>query len=219
MRIAIFGASGGTGRILARKCLEAGYEVTALARRPESLDNLKNGLGGQRLRVVQGSAFDTAPVEETIAGADAVMSALGAKSPLRNENVLPRAVPVIVSAMEKAGVKRIIVLGSAGAKDGAMSRAPGWKQWLVKNVVETTLLKWPVHEQRVHYRLLEESGLEWTMAMPPMLTNSRGRGVYRVDGRALPENVSRIAREDVADFMMKQLTEDDWVRQAAYIAW
>jgi hypothetical protein len=57
------------------------------------------------------------------------------------------------------------------------------------------------------------------MVMPPMLTNGQGRGNYRVDGEALPAGASRIARSDVADFMMAQIGSAERVGKGVYIAW
>src|ERR1700722_13840758 len=113
MKIAIFGASGATGTLLTQRCLAAGHQVTALLRTPEKFA-LRD-----RIRVVTGSVFDPAPVRQTIEGADAVLSALGANS-LKKEDVLERAVPQIIAAMRETvsqpkPVRRIVVLGSAGA--------------------------------------------------------------------------------------------------------
>jgi putative NADH-flavin reductase len=80
-------------------------------------------------------------------------------------------------------------------------------------------MKWPVASQRAQYAALSTSGLDWTMVMPPMLTNDAARGSYRLDGDALPRNGSRIARADVADFMMLQIGNPQWVRKGVYIAW
>ncbi len=212
MKIAIFGGSGATGRLLTRRCIDGGHEVTALLRRPGSFD-----MRGQ-IHVVEGSVFDADAVERTVAGTDAVLSALGAHS-LRREDVLERAVPVIVAAMQRQGVRRIIVLGSAGARDGAMARQAAWRRWIVEHVVNRTLLRWPVASQRAQYAALAASNLDWTMAMPPMLTHGRGRGRWRVDAEALPPGAGRIAREDVASFMMQQLVEREWVGKSVYIAW
>ncbi len=215
MRIAIFGANGATGRLLTRHSLEACHTVTALLRHPESFPYSDRG----NVQVIQGSAFDPAAVARTVQGADAVFSALGARSPFRNENVLPRAVPLIVSAMQQAGVRRIIALGSAGARPGAMARQPAWRRWLVENIVYPYLLKWPVHEQVLQYRILSSSPLDWTMVMPPMLTNGPARGAYRIDGEALPRNGSSISRADVAAFMLQQLTNAQWIRKGVYITY
>jgi putative NADH-flavin reductase len=215
MNIAIFGASGATGRLLMQRSLTAGYSVTVLVRNPDRLQ-----VGDVRVvRIVQGSAFNLAAVHETIEGADVVFSALGAHSPLRNENVLPRAVPLIVEAMKQARVRRIIVLGSAGALPDSLSKQPAWRRWIVQKIVYNTFLKWPVSEQISQYATLSHSDLDWTMVMPPMLTNGAARGYFRVDGEALPRNGSRISRSDVADFMMQQIEDPQWIGRGVYISW
>lgn len=212
MKIAIFGASGATGLLLTKRCFDAGHQVTALLRKPESFPLQA------MVHAVQGSAFDPAAVAETIEGADVVLSALGANS-LRKEDVLERAVPIIVAAMQQKGVRRIIVVGSAGAKLDALDKQPAWRRWIVQNLVYNTFLKWPIASQRSQYATLSASDLDWTMAMPPMLTNSPGRGRWRIDADALPPNASRISREDVADFMMQQIGSQQWARKAVYIGW
>jgi putative NADH-flavin reductase len=212
MRIAIFGASGATGLLLTKRCLAAGHQVTALLRTPEKFSMRTD------VNVVHGNAFDPAAVTQTIESADVVLSALGAKS-LGKEDILERAVPQIVAAMQQSKSRRIIVLGSAGAKPDALDKQPAWRRWIVQHLVYNTFLKWPVASQRSQYVTLSASGLDWTMAMPPMLTNSPGHGKWRIDPDALPPNASRIAREDVADFMMQQIDDPQWIRKAVYIAW
>ena len=217
MNIAIFGANGATGRLLTQRLLSVGHTVTVLLRTPDSFpfrDRVQ--VGGH---IIQGSAFDPDAVGRTINGADIVFSALGAKSPLRNENVLPRAVPLIVKAMQQTGVKRLITLGSAGALPDSLSKQPAWRRWIVQNIVYHYFLKWPVHEQTVQYLALLSSGLDWTMVMPPMLTNGPARGHYRIDGEALPPNGSRISRADVADFMFQQIESQQWMRKGVYISY
>jgi putative NADH-flavin reductase len=168
--------------------------------------------------MVQGDAKDLAAVRETVRGSDLVFNALGARS-LGKEDVLEIAVPLIVTAMQEQRVRRIIALGSSGALDTALDKQPAYRRWIVENIVYKTLLKWPVASQRAQYAALSTSGLDWTMVMPPMLTNDAARGSYRLDGDALPRNGSRIARADVADFMMLQIGNPQWVRKGVYIAW
>lgn len=120
---------------------------------------------------------------------------------------------------KRTGGRRIIVLGSAGALPDSLSKQPAWRRWIVEKIVYRTVLKWPVLEQIAQYRLLSAGNLDWTMVMPPMLTNAPARGHYRVDGDALPRNGSHISREDVADFMMLQINDERWVRKGVYIAY
>jgi putative NADH-flavin reductase len=217
MDVAIFGASGATGTLLVERCLTLGYKVTALLRSPEKFP-LRD-----KVRVVHGSAFESASVRDTVIGADVVLSALGASS-LRKEDVLERAVPQIITAMQDTSAlpkpsRRLIVLGSAGALKTSLDKQPAWRRWIVQNLVYNTFLKWPVVSQISQWNNLSESNLDWTMVMPPVLTNGLGRHVYRIDGDALPRNGSRISREDVADFMMEQIGSTQWVRKGVYISW
>jgi putative NADH-flavin reductase len=212
MHLAIFGASGRTGLLLTERALAAGHTVAALVRNPASYPLAR------RVRVVVGDAFTPGAIAETLAGADAALSALGARS-LGKEDVLERAVPLIVKEMEKAAVRRIVVLGSAGALDTALDRQPAWRRWIVENLVYKTMLKWPVASQRAQIQALQASDLDWTMAMPPMLVNWPARGRYRVDPNALPPGAAMISRADVANFMVAQLTSPVWLKRGVYLSW
>jgi putative NADH-flavin reductase len=212
MRVAVFGASGRTGGLLVERCLAAGYEVTALVRTPATF------AWRDRVRVMEGSVFDAEAVRRTIAGAEVVLSALGARS-LKKEDVLERAVPLIVEAMRAEGVRRIVVLGGSSAIAGSLDKQPAMVRWFLRRVLYEGVLKWPSVAQRAQWEALKGSGLDWTMVLPPMLTEGKGRGKFRVDGEALPPRGSRIARADVADFMVAQIGSGEWVGEGVYVAW
>jgi putative NADH-flavin reductase len=211
MKIALFGASGRTGNLLTERALAGGHTVTALLRRPAEFPFR------DQVQVVAGDAFDPRAIAETLEGAEVALSALGARS-LWNEGVLERAVPLIVTAMQVQGPRRIVTLGSAGALDRSLDKQSAFRRFVVEEIVYRTVLKWPVASQRAQWAALSTSGLDWTMVMPPMLTNGRATGRYRVDGEALPRNGSKISRADVADFMMQQIASREWVRRGVYIA-
>ena len=212
MKIAIFGATGATGLLLTERCLAAGHTVKALTSNPATYPF------ADRTEVIQGDSKDPEAVRKTVAGVDLVLSALGARS-LKKEDILEDSLPLIVAAMQQAGVRRIITLGSAGALPTSLDKQPAYRRWIVQNIVYNTVLKWPVASQIAQYAILSASDLDWTMVMPPMLTNGPARGKLRIDGEALPRNGSRIARADVADFMMQQIDNPQWVRKGVYISW
>ena len=211
MKVAIFGATGATGKLLTRLCLERGYAVRVLARRAD-FDY------ADRVEMVRGDAKDFGAVRRTVEGVDCVLTALGAPN-LGKSDLLEVAVPLIVRAMEETGVRRIVALGSAGAKADSLKKQAAWRRWFVQKIVYNIFLKWPVRAQIAQWKTLSGSGVDWTMVMPPMLTNGRARGVYKVDGEALPRGGARIARADVAAFMVAQVEGLDWVRQGVYVTW
>lgn len=75
MKLVVFGATGGTGRQVVAQALSAGYTVTALARRPEAL-----AIRHERLTVLCGDVVEPATLVQPLAGQDAVVSALGART-------------------------------------------------------------------------------------------------------------------------------------------
>ena len=214
MNIAIFGANGRTGTLLTQLALEGGHNVSALVRNPSDFP-LRD-----RVRIVKGSVFDPVAIGDTLRNTEAVFSALGAHSPFKKEDVLERAIPLIVSRMQEHGPRRIIALGSAGALPTSLDKQPAWRRWIVQKIVYNLFLKYPVESQIAQYATLSHSGLDWTMVMPPMLTNGSPRGHYRLAPDALPRNGARIARADVAAFMVQQLnTNTQWMRKGVYITW
>jgi uncharacterized protein YbjT (DUF2867 family) len=112
-----------------------------------------------------------------------------------------------------------VALGGASAITGSLDRQPAPVRWLLRRVLYEGVLKWPSAAQRAQWETLSGSGLDWTMVLPPMLTEGKARGKFRVDGEALPRRGSRIAREDVADFMMAQVEGKEWVGKGVYVAW
>jgi putative NADH-flavin reductase len=210
MKIVVFGASGGTGRELVRQGVAQGHTVTVFVRNPAAFT------GGDHLRVVVGDARDAKAVAQAIPGQDAVLSALGGS--LSDDSLLPEAMGHILSAMQQAGVRRLIALGASGALPGAGKRLSPVTQFFLR-IIESTILKKPFQAQRAMLMLIEASDTEWTVVQPPRLLNAPGRGQYRVDGEALPAGGTRIARADVASFMLAQLTSREWVKKAPFVAW
>jgi putative NADH-flavin reductase len=209
MKIIVFGATGGTGKLIITQALAKGHTVTAFARNPEGLPQ------DPHLRVVQGDALDFATVVDAIRGHRAVLSALGART-TKKTDVLAGAIPNILEGMRQEYVNRLIVLGAAG----------GHRDWgKYQNALTTmalwtaskTVLKHPFIDQAAQERLLLESDVDYTIVRAPRLMDGPFTGTYRVLPDALPPGALRINRADVADFMLLQLTDPRFHRQGPYI--
>jgi len=156
-------------------------------------------------------------VANAIIGQDAVLSALGPRS-LGDRTLLPESMKQILPAMKLNGVRRLIVLGAAGVDPGAGKNLSAPAR-LMMQLVGATILKNPFASQRAMQELIRRSDREWTIVQPPKLVNTEGRGLWRVDADALPPGAVRIARADVAAFMLAQLSSTEWIRKAPFIAW
>ena len=69
-----------------------------------------------------------------------------------------------------------------------------------------------------HADVLRASGLQWEIVRGPRLTNDPARGQYRVGWVGVNASTS-IGRADLADFMLKQLEGDTYVRGTPAIAY
>jgi putative NADH-flavin reductase len=208
MELAVFGASGRTGRPLVQQALDAGHDVIALVRTPATFS-----LQHERLTVVQGDVMNAADVDTVVQGADAVLSVLGQRknSPKDLQTV---ATKNIVAAMEKYGITRLVSLTGAGVD------APQDKPKFINHVVKfalKTLASAALADGEQHAKVLQNSTLDWVIVRGPMLTEGPYTGKYRV-GWVGVNTSTRISRADVADFMLKQVTDNSYVHQAPMVS-
>ena len=209
MRVAVFGASGRTGRPLVEQALARGYEVRALVREPANLR-----LGHERLVVIQGDVLNSAKVEETVAGTDAVLSVLG-QTKTSPRDVQTRGTENITAAMGKHGVRRLVSLTGAGVRD------PRDKPKLVDRVITFLLerLQPDILADGVsHAEAIKASGLEWVIVRGPRLTEGSKKDEYRV-GMVGKNSGTQISRADLAEFMLDQLTTDANLRQMPVVSY
>jgi putative NADH-flavin reductase len=210
MKLIVFGATGGIGRLLVSGALELGHAVTAFVRPGRAMEP-RDGL-----RILEGDIFDPQSVSDAIEGQRAVLCALGART-LKKENILSRAIPLIMNGMHFHMVDRIITVGAAGALYPAGKYQPRIFT-LVLTVARLTILRHPMADQRAQERLLAASDLDYTIVRPPRLTDDPPTKTYRVLPDALPSSSTRISRADVADFMLQQLTDPRFHRRGVYLA-
>lgn len=208
MKIGLFGSTGRTGRLLAKQALLEGHDVTAFARNPATIEVVP-----AHLRVVRGNVLDPDSVDNAVAGQDAVLSALGS-SRWWPQPVLSQGMRNILDAMEGHGVRRIVVLSIAGAL-----REPAGFLMGNMGMGFARLVLPAVYEE--HRKMLEElrrRDLDWIAVRAVLLNNRPKKGRYRVAVEGIPRWGFRISRADVADFMIKQLASDEYVRKVPAIA-
>jgi putative NADH-flavin reductase len=210
MKLVIFGATGATGKELVTQGLQRGHEITAYVRNPEKLTISDPGL-----QVVAGSVDDLESVSAAMKGHDGALSALGhAKSVkgLRSPDIISRSMRVIVPAMERQGVNRLIFLSALGVGESHKDLA------LPLRMMTRLLLGKVYADKQSAEELLRRSHLEWTLVYPTTLTNGPGTGEYRAGEHLELKLMSRISRADVAEFMLSRLDDTTYSRKVAVIS-
>lgn len=209
MRLAVFGATGGTGRQLVEQAVGSGHHVTAVARRPPAIT-----LRHPRLTVAECDVLEPEAVEAAVQGTDAVLSALGVhhRAPT---TVYSTGTAHILDAMRAAGVRRLICLSSAGLTPHA--GFPPLQALLVKLIVNY-LYPHVYADMRHMEAQLQATAVAWTIIRAPGLTNGPRTGNYiSTTNHHLPRQRS-LSRADVADYILNHLDAPDthraWVELA-----
>lgn len=207
MKVAVFGASGKTGIEIVKQALEQGYEVKAFVR-----DHAKMTISDHKVEVVEGDILDATSVDRGVKGIDAVLLALGSR-----EAVLAKGTKNIINSMKKHNVKRIIVESSysmSGSSEGtARLKAQGMSD------EQLSKFQHILDDKTAQEKLTRESGMDFVIVWPLALMDGEKTGKYR-EGEKLDLTLeSGISRADVADFMLKQLTDDKWLGKTVTISY
>lgn len=209
MRLTVFGATGETGRLLIEQALAAGDHVVAYARDPSKLE-LKHG----HLTVMKGELSDTPGIERAVSGADAVISFLGPRGRSKGKPITV-GTENIIAAMKKHGVRRLVISSTASAKD------PNDKLELRFRIM-IGIVKLFIHaayEDIIRTaETVRNSDLDWTIVRLSMLNNGPRSGKVKAGYMGRGEVGTRISRADIADFMLKQVQDKKYLRQAPLIS-
>jgi putative NADH-flavin reductase len=204
VKVVVFGATGPSGRLAVERARREGHEVTAFVRDP--------AVALEGVRVVHGDATDSRAVAAAVAGQDAVISTLGLHKAFKSGGLIERSLGAIVPAMERAGARRLVVMSALGV--GATRVQAPWLPRLMYSLLLGDIFR----DKAAGERVVEASGLDWTIVHPPLLTDASATGRYRV-GEALElAGMPKIARADVANFMVGALPPGQFSRKHVIVS-
>lgn len=197
MQVVIFGATGRTGKPLIQQSIIRDHVVRAFVRNPQKMT-----LQHPRLSMVVGDVLNPPQVDDALKDQEAVLVALGTGTSLRPTLTLSTGTQNIVKAMQQHRIKRIVVVLS------------GW----IFQEARPHIFRALTAEHERQLKILQESDLDWTAVCPPEITDARPTGIYEVAAGTIPPNGRQISKYDLADFMVLQLDDEKFMRQAVGIA-
>jgi putative NADH-flavin reductase len=200
VKLFVIGATGRTGREIFEQALARGHHVTAFVRSPESITS-KN----ERLTVIKGNAIDENQLFDAMQNHDAVLSALGPRKPFKPSSLLHDSALATARAMNRSGVKRLVVLSAA-------AHFPG-----IPNRIVSLILRNHMRDSRAMEQVVQASGLDWTIARPPSLTEE-DYASYRSRENAAPTMGFSLSRKAVAAFMLDAIEQAKHFRKIVGIA-
>lgn len=201
MRLCIFGADGRTGVEVVRYAKFCGVDITAFVYSDTSQFNLLDGV-----RVQKGDVMNYDQVKEAMRGADAVISVLGHIKG-SDPRMQTKGMENIVRVMKGLGVKRVLSLTGTGAR--VVGDTPSIADRFL-NLGVALVDPERIQDGIEHARVLEESGLDYTIVRVLKLGNSTADvGVVKLTNGGPAEFVT--SRKKVAKVLV------DLINDTAYI--
>ncbi|MDO7887488.1 NAD(P)-dependent oxidoreductase [Hymenobacter cheonanensis] len=204
MKILVVGAGGKSGQLVVERALAAGHSVTALVHDAASY---KAPAGVQ---VVTGDATDAATVEKAVAGQQAVIDAIGGKTPYLATDLEQHTAKAIIDAMHRHGVRRLIAISVLGVGDSKEQAG-----FFYEHLLMPTFLRGAVPDKEAMEAEVKASGLDFVLVRPPFLTDSPATGQAHVVTDE--DKAHKITRADLAQFMVDQLQSDTYLGQAVTV--
>ena len=203
MKIAVLGGTGATGQEIIMQGLERNYHLTVLARNPAAIQQISPNLD-----VIAGSISNADTVEKVIAGKDAVLSVLGFRRGDPKPTIYAEGAKVLINAMNKTGVKRLIYCTSAGVEDHDPH-----EMLIYRYIIKPLFLQEGYNDMKIGEALIRESDLDWVLVRPSRLTNGPQKEHFRVSPLYRSKGGVSISRADLAYFMLNQTTIDEWLHE------
>lgn len=211
MKVFLFGATSPTGKLVLENLLAENHTVTALARNPDSVLT-RNPL----LSVVKGDVFDPSSYESSMHHAEVVVSILGTGSNNKPTTIYSQGGQNVLNAMRKSGIQKLITLTSGGVQkdDPVIQKSFFYKYiglWYLRHIYADM-----AHWERI---LDQATDIDWICIRPTYLQNGPLTGRYRVNKTYSPDKGWKISRADLADFITRQVTSNEFVHQKPVIAY
>ena len=209
MKLAIFGATGETGKQLVKQALEKGNKVIAYVRNPSKLK-----INNECLTIIQGELSEKIAIERAISGMDAVISALGPRGGSKSKPIT-QGMQNIILAMQKHNVRRLIISSTLSLSDP--EDLPDFKSRILIGLVK--IINNAAYEEIINVgKVVQSSNLDWTIIRLPLLNNNTKSGKVKVGYLGRNEVGLKISRADIADFMLKQVQDTKYIRKAPAIS-
>ena len=205
MKVLVIGAAGKTGRAVVERAVKEGHEVTAFVHSAAGYD-----VPG--VAVQAGDATDTAAMEAAVTGQDAVIDTVAGKTPYKHTTLEASVATMIVTAMQRHGVRLLVVTSMVDEADSAANTP-----FYVK-IALATFLRGATPDKANMEAAVTGSELDWVITRPAILTEKPATGDVRIFSPGNRDKAHSITRADLAAFLVAQLTSDDHLRQAVTIA-
>lgn len=205
MKLLIIGAAGKTGMDVLDQARTRGIEVTALVHHYAPFP--------EGVRTIEGDAADPEVLDRALAGQDAVIDTIGNQVPYKESTLETNTAHAILAAMERNGVRRLLVVSALGVGDSRANTS-----FVYDHILMPTFLRGVVPDKAGMEREVSASPLDWTIVRPALLTDDEPVGITKLYDPADGDVAHKIARAELARFLLDELSAGLHIRKAVNVA-
>lgn len=205
IKLAIIGGTGKSGKYLVQALLNQGFHFKMLLRNPDNFH-----IQSPQIEIIKGDARDYHAILSLVEGCQAVISTIG--QPVGESSIFGDATRNVLQAMKECNINRYIVTTGLNVDTPFDNKSPKTKfgtDWMKQNYPKTTA------DKQQEYEMLVASDVDWTLIRLPMIEQTDARG--KTDVSLEDCTGDKISATDLADFIIKQLFENQYVRAAPFI--
>jgi len=214
MNITLFGATGKLGSALLSQCIEAGHEITVLARTPSKLPT--SALEHSSVTVVQGDALKTEDVDRVLfTETQAILFAIGVDEKNSPQNLCTDTTRNILDVMRAKNIPRLVWCGGGSnllpLRD-KITFGSKFVRWYANSFLNHR------HTDKEHQMELLNANKDicWVGIRPLQMKKGPKRGVYRL-GYDKFSGLSNISFADCAHAMIGRVEDDTWVGEVPIV--
>ena len=212
MKVVIFGATGFSGKAILREALAQNHQVTVLVRNAKAVF-----VQDKNLTVVEGNVLDRNAVNAILKNQEAVIQCLGVggKGDGKPTTFVSEANNIIMEEMAKTNVRRLIAMSIAGAGNSL-----AFTPWIFRKLVLPYFMKWLqvlIDDKNRMEPMIIKSNLDWTIVRCAGILDKAAKGKVNdtLTGKGLKFSITLT---DMAKFMVAQLEEKKYIKQAPSIS-
>ena len=206
--LVVIGATAKSSLEIIRQGLEAGYEITAVARDPAAL-----ALKDPHLKIVQGDVYERSSLQAVMTGKETVISMVGPRvdpfKEVEKMDLFSTGTTNIIDAMRKKGNRRLLIASSIGVENQFPTEKPDnmkepGKMWLWNS-------RRLYEDMRVMEDIVRKSGLDYVIFRPGFMVQEPARHdlVLAVDQDSPKQRM--ITYADFGGFVVAQVRSDKYL--------
>jgi putative NADH-flavin reductase len=212
VNVTVFGATGAIGSLTVTELLQRGHQVTAYARNPQKVP----AAWADRVRVAIGEMSEAGAIDAAVAGADAVVSALGPSMDRKAEGLpLVAGTGHIIDAMHRHGVRRYIGHATPAVLDPHEKPTPVTR---LIGFMPRTFMRRAYDEITGMTGQVTSSDLDWTIVRFIAPKDTPKQPKVRVGFFGTDKLGFAVSRADIAAFTAAQVDDPTHLRRAPAIS-